>query len=477
MAIIEKEFGDFQTPINLSRQVCRLLAKQGISPAVIVEPTCGKGNFILAALEYFPHVGNVFGVEINANHLQLLRQDLNRRNLSDKVEIRHCDFFDMAWETVLAEFPEPVLIIGNPPWVTNSTLGLLNSHNLPEKTNFQNHAGLDALTGKSNFDISEWMLIHLIQLLRGRDGVLAMLVKTSVARKVLKYFWKKKMEIGQSHLYLLDGKQEFGVSVDMCLFVCNTNGTGKNQTCRVNNGLSEENFLTTFGFSDGHLVANINTYKQWKHLISTNETHYKWRSGLKHDAAKVMELTKYRTFYKNNLGETCVLEDDYVYPLLKSSDIAKGTVERPRRWVLVPQTYIGESTVHIKHTAPQTWDYLNNHKPFFDKRKSSIYKNKPDFSIFGVGNYSFALWKVAISGLYKNLKFVVVGPYKNKPIMLDDTCYFIPCTSQKEADFLANLLNSPLAKEFFSSFIFWDSKRPITANILNRLDILLFAEE
>ena len=67
--------------------------------------------------------------------------------------------------------------------------------------------------------------------------------------------------------------------------------------------------------------------------------------------------------------------------------------------------------------------------------------------------------------------------YEDKPVMLDDTCYFIPCTSNREADFLASLLNTPIAREFFSSFIFWDSKRPITANVLSQLDILLLAEE
>lgn len=477
MAIRQKELGDFQTPIKLSRQVCRLLTQQGISPTVIIEPTCGKGSFILASLEYFPQVERVFGLEINADHLHRLKQELSRRISSDKVEIRHGDFFGVNWETILAEFSEPLLIIGNPPWVTNSTLGQLNSQNLPAKTNFQNHSGLDALTGKSNFDISEWMLLHLIQLISDQNGVLAMLVKTSVARKVLKHLWEKKSNIGQSQIYLLDGKQEFGVSVDMCLFVCNTKGNHRNQICKVYDGLSEETFLTTFGFNDGHLVANINSYNQWKHLITTTEKHYKWRSGIKHDAAKVMELTQHTTFYKNSLGETCILENDYIYPLLKSSDIAKGAVEHPRRWVLVPQSYVGESTAHIKHNAPKTWDYLNNHKTFFDKRKSSIYKNKPQFSIFGVGDYSFAFWKVAISGLYKNLKFVVVGPYEDKPVMLDDTCYFIPCTSQKEADFLVSLLNSQVAKEFFSSFIFWDSKRPVTAHILGQLDILLLAQE
>ncbi len=292
----KKEFGDFQTPIKLSLQICYLLVQQGISPDAVVEPTCGKGSFILATLEYFPQVKSVFGIEINANHIHPLKQELKCRNLSDKVEIRHCDFFDVDWATILAEFPKPLLIIGNPPWVTNSTLGLLNSQNLPEKTNFQNHSGLDALTGKSNFDISEWMLIHLIQSMSGQDGILAMLAKTSVTRKVLKYLWKENVEIGQSQIHLLDGKKEFGVSVDMCLFVCHINGNDKNQTCKVYNGVVEETFLTTFGFRDGHLVANINSYNQWKHLIATTKEHYKWRSGIKHDAVKVMELTNYATF-------------------------------------------------------------------------------------------------------------------------------------------------------------------------------------
>ena len=38
----------------------------------------------------------------------------------------------------------------------------LASPNLPSKSNFQNRKGLDAVTGKANFDISEWMLIQLM---------------------------------------------------------------------------------------------------------------------------------------------------------------------------------------------------------------------------------------------------------------------------------------------------------------------------
>ena len=37
--------------------------------------------------------------------------------------------------------------------------------NLPEKKNFMGLRGMDARTGKSNFDIAEWMLIQLIEAL------------------------------------------------------------------------------------------------------------------------------------------------------------------------------------------------------------------------------------------------------------------------------------------------------------------------
>ena len=47
-------FGDFQTPIDLADKICDLLHEVGVRPRSIVEPTCGEGNLLLAALERFP---------------------------------------------------------------------------------------------------------------------------------------------------------------------------------------------------------------------------------------------------------------------------------------------------------------------------------------------------------------------------------------------------------------------------------------
>jgi hypothetical protein len=104
-------------------------------------------------------------------------------------------------------------------------------------------------------------------------------------------------------------------------------------------------------------------------------------------------------------------------------------------------------------------------------RRSSIYKNRPPFSIFGIGEYSFANWKVAISGLYKKMVFSVVPPINGKPTMLDDTCYFIPCGSSDEAQLICDMLSSSLAQKIIGSMVFLDAKRPITTEILRRISL------
>jgi len=75
------------------------------------------------------------------------------------------------------------------------------------------------------------------------------------------------------------------------------------------------------------------------------------------------------------------------------------------------------------------------------------------------------------------LDFKAVGTFEGKPIVLDDTVNFLPCESKQVAEFLADLLNSSITKEFYDAYIFWDMKRPITIEILRRLDLLALAKQ
>ena len=261
--------------------------------------------------------------------------------------------------------------------------------------------------------------------------------------------------------------------VDACLFLSGSSSSPQKQDCPVYENIQKENLIKTIGYRDKNLISDIEAYRRWNHLQGAQTL--KWRSGIKHDCSKVMELRQEGRKYRNGLGELVELEDTFLFPMLKSSELANGNHKAPSRWMLVTQRAIGEKTLPIREVAPKTWIYLQSHAEQLRKRGSLIYKNQPQFSIFGVGDYSFAPWKVAISGLYKKITFIVVGSFKGKPIVLDDTAYFTPFETRAEADFVASLLNSEIAKKFFNAFIFWDAKRPITIESLKKPDIAIDA--
>ena len=462
------EFGDFQTPTELAVKVCEIVANQGFHPASIIEPTCGVGSFLFAAIDSFPTATKAIGLDISSDYVKAVNLKLSTRLDKNKVKIIQSNFFYTDWFALLEDLPSPMLFIGNPPWITNAQLSTLGSFNVPEKSNFQKYKSLDAMTGKSNFDISEWMLIRILHLLDNRNAVMAMLCKTTVARKLLMYAWKNNISLSNSAIYHIDATEYFGASVDACLLICHLSPSVYNFDTQVYASIKDSKLKQIIGHRDGKLVASVDMYERWKHLQGSIK---KWRSGIKHDCAKVMELKKEGNKFRNGFGEIIELEEKYIFPMLKSSEVAKELFVVPIRWMLVTQKSIQDDPSLIKDTAPKTWDYLQKYAYLLNKRGSSIYKNRPYFSIFGVGDYSFAPWKVAISGFYKKLEFKVIGSYDRKPIVLDDTSNFIPCESQAEAQHIADLLNSPIAKEFFQAFVFWDAKRPITIELLSRLNL------
>jgi methylase of polypeptide subunit release factors len=463
-----KEFGDFQTPIHLAKAATRTLLRLGVHPRSILEPTCGKGAFVTAAAESFPNADAIYGIEINCEHLAVAIGPVLQSHRH--VILQQGDFFKLDWHSIVTPSKGPWLILGNPPWVTSAELGSIESANLPAKANFHGRAGIEAITGKSNFDISEWMLLRYLNWLEDSEGTIAILCKTSVARKILLHLWKaKKQQLHSARMYKIDALKEFGAAVDACFFVIEIRPDSRCTTCDVFADLTAIEPSHTLGYLDGHIITDALKFNVHRNLLGTEE-RYVWRSGIKHDCSKIMELGIVSNGYRNGLGELISLEESLLYPLFKSSDISNGRMDR-RNVMVVTQQVVGEDTNRIRTEAPETWRYLSQHESFLDKRASVVYKNKPRFSIFGVGPYTFSPWKVAISGFYKKLQFVKVGPIDGKPAVFDDTVYFLPCWSQEEAEFLESLLQSEPATNFLQSMIHWEEKRPVTIDILKRLSI------
>jgi hypothetical protein len=468
------EYGDFQTNIKLAESVCDYLKNKNFNPQILVEPTCGKGNFILAAMKTFASLEQVFAVEIQEKYLWQLKFDLQEYFLNNpaankpQIHLYHCSVFDFDFKIIQSQINHrELLVIGNPPWVTNSTLSTLNSNNLPQKSNFKNVKGIDAITGKGNFDIGEFISLKMLDLFAKESGYFAFLIKNSVVKNIVFEQKKNKYPIAEIEKHTINAKKEFDAAVDASLFVCRFNSTPEFTA-------QEFDFYTskprvTLGWVNHKFSSDIEKYKKYQHLDGV--CPFEWRQGIKHDCAKIMELERIDGGFRNQLGEEFELEEDLVYGILKSSDLKAETIDTPRKYTIVTQKRIGQETAPVLDKLPKTKAYLQGHKDYFLQRKSSIYNGKPMYSIFGVGDYSFKPYKVAISGLYKQTKFTLVKP-NGTVLLLDDTCYFIGFDTLEEAETIQHLLNQSETQEFIESFMFTDSKRAITKDLLMRVALM-----
>jgi hypothetical protein len=65
----------------------------------------------------------------------------------------------------------------------------------------------------------------------------------------------------------------------------------------------------------------------------------------------------------------------------------------------------------------------------------------------------------------------LVGEIEQKPVVFDDTVYFISFDTEQAALQTLEILTTQPVIEFLNSLIFWDEKRPIKASILNCLNL------
>jgi hypothetical protein len=358
--------------------------------------------------------------------------------------------------------------------VTNSELSSLGSTNLPQKQNIKGLRGLDAITGSANFDIAEYIWLKLIQELAGENATIALLCKTGVARNVIQFASAAALPVETASIHRIDSKKSFNVAADACLLTLELSNSAKRFTIPVHETIDALQASQTMTFANGGLVADSEAYKL--SAFADGKCPLTWRQGIKHDAARVMELREDDGVLRNGLDEVVEVEDEFVFPLAKGTDVYHGRSADSRRAVIVPQRLLGEVNDGLEDSAPRLWRYLSRHRSTFDARMSSIYRSSSPFSIFGIGEYSFARYKVAISGLHKNPRFRALGPVKGKPVMLDDTSYFLPFQSAGEASLVYALLSSEAVTLLLQSLVFWDTKRPITKKVLMRIGLVEIAQ-
>ncbi len=330
MTTLRRDLGDFQTPPELVTAVLATLGPIGARWPRVLEPTCGRGHFLGGLLGHASPPRELQGIEIQPAHCRAAGELAYRhRDRDTGVTITCADVFgldlgrDLAWRR-----GGPLLVIGNPPWITSAELGRLSSTQMPPKSNVKALNGLAARTGASNFDLAEAIWLKVARELAAEAPTIALLCKTSVARSILQFAHRARLPIEAASIRRIDAARWFDASVDACWFQVTLSGGADGGAIPVFADLDACQPASVMGFSRGWLIADRAAHQRCDFV--DGDCPGTWRQGLKHDAASVMELaveveTGLESGLRDRSGGRVDVEAEFVYPLIKGADL-----KRPR---------------------------------------------------------------------------------------------------------------------------------------------------
>jgi len=145
------------------------------------------------------------------------------------------------------------------------------------------------------------------------------------------------------------------------------------------------------------------------------------------------------------------IEPDLIYPLIKPRNIKRWKVVG-YDYVILPQRTYGENNeAELKNKYPRTYTYLSMFRRELLQRTSRWFKNRPFYTVFGLGEYTFKPYKVVWSAIGYPPEFavssIVEDVFLGKKVLIpDNTIGSIPVDSEDETHFLCALLNSSYIK-------------------------------
>lgn len=142
-----------------------------------------------------------------------------------------------------------------------------------------------------------------------------------------------------------------------------------------------------------------------------------------------------------------VIESSLVYPLLRGRDVGQWKAT-PSLQVLLPNQFdklAGISQGEMKRAYPKTYSYLRNFETQLRGRSGyrKFFKtDAPFYSIYNVGPYTLAPWKVVWRDMGSRIQVAVVGNHNAKVVCPEHHVMAIPLQSQTEAHYICSVLMS-----------------------------------
>ena len=196
--------------------------------------------------------------------------------------------------------------------------------------------------------------MQLIHEYRDSQAYVAMLCKTSVARKVFQEL--KRLQIGfkQCELLEFDARKVFAIDASACLLLIELDpeATSSPNSCTVYNWQPPQEPQRQYncGYLNGRFYSQLPCDQE---ATTSAAAPYEfdgtcclpWRQGIKHDCAALMELTlDAHGNFTNGLKEPVQVESEYIFPLVKGSHFKAP----------IKSKHTMACEIHVAHAAPST---------------------------------------------------------------------------------------------------------------------------
>ncbi len=156
---------------------------------------------------------------------------------------------------------------------------------------------------------------------------------------------------------------------------------------------------------------------------------------------------------------SAAVEEELVYPGLRGKDVGRWVARSEIHMIVTHKPGMRLKAVpeaEMQRGYPKTWHYLKGFEPIL--RRSGIYRrffkeSDPFYSVFNIGDYTFAPFKVVWREVANDLDCAVVGPVSRKPVIPDHTLTMLDASSGAEAHYICALLNSAPSRLAVRSYI------------------------
>ena len=247
------------------------------------------------------------------------------------------------------------------------------------------------------------------------------------------------------------------------------------------------------------MIATGTEKKMFDKMINKGEPSYRARKGVDTSANAIFWVKEKRRIKSNlvlvdNSPENSrkeisqifdfPLERDYIYPLLRGKDVKKWGY-RSEYSIILPYADNGKviEKNELLTTCPNLYDYfyLERHGfvPILTERatyKKFILRgdeHAPEYSMYNIGEYTFAPYKVIWKALAKGVAAVTISQEDGRLLIPDHNLLMVPLENELEAYYLTGVLNSDIVSRFVNAYVAWF----ISGHILERINIPRYCEK